>query len=328
MRRATRPASLFALLLAVVMAQDSPPALALPPATDIGPEWAVGALRFLAVGDITTDPGLECIAMDDLGAIGLYRLDAGSRLAQLPSNIAPSTRFHMFDVDDDGLAEVFYVNDDLLTVAELGMLDADRGMRDMWPPLQLPGGADGVDVMNLNAAEPHALVVQGAAVVIVSPQAGVVLYDSANDAGLGSGFVATGLLIDDFDSDGRDELLLTMVQQSDQRIALIGDRAVGASGVETPAVGGVRLRQNSPNPFNGGTEIRYEMERPGRARLRIYDTAGRLVRTLVDGHGTAGAHTQQWNGRDDDGQDVASGIYIYELDVDGRRQTRKLVQVR
>jgi hypothetical protein len=87
------------------------------------------------------------------------------------------------------------------------------------------------------------------------------------------------------------------------------------------------LYQNQPNPFNPQTSIRYDL--PGsvtsRVRLVIVDTAGRRVRTLVDEDQGGGARTVVWNGRDDSGQTVSSGVYFYALEVGKDRLTRKLV---
>ncbi len=86
------------------------------------------------------------------------------------------------------------------------------------------------------------------------------------------------------------------------------------------------LHQNVPNPFNPMTVIRFDLARSGRVQLRIYDVAGRLVRTLVDAEMPAGRdHEASWNGLDDSGQRLGSGVYFYRLDAAGERLTRKLV---
>ncbi len=85
------------------------------------------------------------------------------------------------------------------------------------------------------------------------------------------------------------------------------------------------LAQNAPNPFNPTTSIPYAVPSGGRATLSIYDVNGRLVRTLVDEHVSTGAHTALWDGTDDIGRDVGSGVYVYRLqggdDVIARRLT-------
>jgi hypothetical protein len=88
------------------------------------------------------------------------------------------------------------------------------------------------------------------------------------------------------------------------------------------------LRQNHPNPFNPVTAIPYTLPNGStavRVRLLIMDVSGAVVRTLVDDNQTGGAHEAVWNGKDDRGGSVSSGVYFYVLDADGQRRTRKLV---
>jgi hypothetical protein len=93
----------------------------------------------------------------------------------------------------------------------------------------------------------------------------------------------------------------------------------------TPAVNQVVLHQNSPNPFNPQTSIRFELPDAMRVRLSIYDVQGRAVRTLVDEHRGAGIHDVRWDGTDDRGTTVATGIYFYVLDAGGKRYQHKMV---
>jgi hypothetical protein len=86
----------------------------------------------------------------------------------------------------------------------------------------------------------------------------------------------------------------------------------------------VFLEQNTPNPFNANTEIRYTLTRKGEATLRIYDVRGRIVRTLVSGVQGAGPQTIRWDGRADNGGAVASGIYVYRLQAEGHLLQRKM----
>lgn len=88
------------------------------------------------------------------------------------------------------------------------------------------------------------------------------------------------------------------------------------------------LFQNYPNPFNPSTEIRFTLPSQGRVTLAIYDLLGRRIRTLVDGIRTAGTHQVRWDGRDDIGRIVASGVYFYRLTAQGQQQTRRLTFIR
>ena len=76
------------------------------------------------------------------------------------------------------------------------------------------------------------------------------------------------------------------------------------------------LRGNAPNPFNPSTQISFDLARDGSVELAVFDAAGRRVKTLVNGLRTAGPYTVQWNGTDDGGARVASGVYRYVLQTD------------
>jgi hypothetical protein len=86
------------------------------------------------------------------------------------------------------------------------------------------------------------------------------------------------------------------------------------------------LRQNAPNPFNPLTKIEFDIPAAGRARLEIYDAAGRVVRVLVD-RDYAGPRRDSvvWDGRDDAGQVVSSGVYFYKLVAGDYAATRKML---
>ncbi|MBN2172189.1 MAG: hypothetical protein JW819_12790 [Candidatus Krumholzibacteriota bacterium] len=84
-----------------------------------------------------------------------------------------------------------------------------------------------------------------------------------------------------------------------------------------------RLWQNYPNPFNPATTIRFTLAEAGLVRLSVLDPRGRLVRRLVDGPWPPGTHTVVWDGTDDAGRPVASGLYLYRLEAGGRRAVRR-----
>jgi hypothetical protein len=85
------------------------------------------------------------------------------------------------------------------------------------------------------------------------------------------------------------------------------------------------LGQNYPNPFNPSTSISFELPSPSHAVIEIFDVRGSLVRTLADETMSAGGHTVEWNGRDDDGSVVGSGLYFYRLTAGGHSQAKKMV---
>ena len=86
-----------------------------------------------------------------------------------------------------------------------------------------------------------------------------------------------------------------------------------------------RLQQNFPNPFNPTTTITFDLPENVRVRLEIFDVAGRLICTLVNKHRNAGSHQVVWNGQDDTGNTVASGLYLYRLQAGDFVQSRKML---
>jgi hypothetical protein len=85
------------------------------------------------------------------------------------------------------------------------------------------------------------------------------------------------------------------------------------------------LAQNYPNPFNPSTTIKYSIKTNAHVSLNIYNVAGQLVRTLVDGDMNAGAYTETWNGRSNTGNPVSSGVYFYKLVTKNFSMTKKMV---
>ena len=92
-----------------------------------------------------------------------------------------------------------------------------------------------------------------------------------------------------------------------------GPARLGAAAVPSA----LRLYANSPNPFNPRTTIRFDLPTAGPVRLAVYDVAGRLVRTLVDGDLSPGTHEAVWDGRDLSGRAMASGSYLSRLEAGG-----------
>jgi hypothetical protein len=88
------------------------------------------------------------------------------------------------------------------------------------------------------------------------------------------------------------------------------------------------LAQNYPNPFNPSTTIKYDMKAKGIVTLKVYNVAGQLVRTLANSVKDAGSYTVTWDGKNDRGGAVASGIYFYKMETKDFSQTKKMVMLR
>jgi choice-of-anchor B domain-containing protein len=88
------------------------------------------------------------------------------------------------------------------------------------------------------------------------------------------------------------------------------------------------LLPNHPNPFAGATTIRFSLPAESQARVAVFSTDGRRVATLVDGALVSGSHALTWDGRDDRGRSVASGVYFIRLDAGPRTAIQKAILTR
>ncbi len=88
------------------------------------------------------------------------------------------------------------------------------------------------------------------------------------------------------------------------------------------------VTHNFPNPFNPSTAIQYAIRQPGQVVLSIYDLKGRMVRSLVNESQGAGVYTVVWQGRDDEGRQLGSGVYFYRIDAPGVSERRKMVMLK
>jgi hypothetical protein len=104
-----------------------------------------------------------------------------------------------------------------------------------------------------------------------------------------------------------------------------GTTAVPGGGEALPSVS--RLYANYPNPFNPDTRIRFDLSgsRNRNVTVKIYNVMGREIRTLWNGPCAPGSHTVTWDGRDERGLAMGSGVYLVRLEVQELRQTRRMV---
>ncbi|MBI4727451.1 T9SS type A sorting domain-containing protein [candidate division TA06 bacterium] len=86
-----------------------------------------------------------------------------------------------------------------------------------------------------------------------------------------------------------------------------------------------KLGQNTPNPFKQRTMISYQLPKAGQVSLKIYNINGQLVKTLVDRVQRAGEHSVKWDGRDESGQAVASGVYLYQIKAGKQGNIKKMI---
>jgi hypothetical protein len=135
--------------------------------------------------------------------------------------------------------------------------------------------------------------------------------------------------------EGGIEPLESYVDTGTGRVITYADR-LGSYGllwrqdIETPEYGegDLRVLQNVPNPFAGSTVIAFEVPRPGRICAEVVSIHGRLVRSLLDSSVIPGRRRVEWDGRDGNGNRVASGVYFYRVTYEAKTVTRKMVHLR
>jgi hypothetical protein len=123
-----------------------------------------------------------------------------------------------------------------------------------------------------------------------------------------------------FDAEGRESTMHTRTYEP------LVPQSVGVNSTVNPTR--FALSQNVPNPFNPTTTIPFNLSEAGEVRLTIHSVTGQIVRTLADAQMGAGGHMVIWDGTDDAGRAVASGVYLYRLSTGERTLVRRLVVVR
>ena len=126
--------------------------------------------------------------------------------------------------------------------------------------------------------------------------------------------------------EGIGSVTFTATGQEDSLASLFDTFLGGGKRVALPD--SPQLAQNAPNPFNSQTVLAYFLPAPGPARVEVFALSGQRVAVLHQGPQGAGYHRLRWDGRDDAGRPVASGMYLYRLVTDEVVLTRKLILLR
>ena len=111
-------------------------------------------------------------------------------------------------------------------------------------------------------------------------------------------------------------------------ISVTTDRVTGTEDPESGIPAATRLMPAWPNPFNPATSIPFELAAAGHVEIRIYDVSGRSIRTLCGKNYEAGVHSTTWDGRDEAGRQVSSGVYFCRLKTGVYTATSRLVLLR
>lgn len=154
----------------------------------------------------------------------------------------------------------------------------------------------------------------------VSGQAAMVTVEAAENArAVVAGFGLESVHGELPDAVSRAELLAASLEW------LMGPVRIEGNAPPVPTGLRARLEANRPNPFNPHTEIRFELSRPGPARLAIFDLRGARVKVLREGPAATGRHSVSWDGTDAEGRSVSSGLYFYRLETRDTTTRRAMI---
>ncbi|MBK7444440.1 MAG: T9SS type A sorting domain-containing protein [Ignavibacteria bacterium] len=104
---------------------------------------------------------------------------------------------------------------------------------------------------------------------------------------------------------------------------------IGINSNEQLTASDYKLEQNFPNPFNPETTIKYSVSRKSFVQIKVYDISGKLINSLVAKELSAGSYSAVWNGKDITGNNVSSGIYFYNMTIDGSKSvSRKMLLIK
>ena len=90
----------------------------------------------------------------------------------------------------------------------------------------------------------------------------------------------------------------------------------------------IKFIKNYPNPFNPKTTISFEIAEKGKTAVEIYNVKGQKVKTLLKENLEVGTHSIVWDGKNDNKQQVASGMYFYKISVNGKQKTNKMLMLK
>ncbi len=137
----------------------------------------------------------------------------------------------------------------------------------------------------------------------------------------------------------RDAVKIAMKLEADQEIILAqsvgypkGSSSVLMNNNEDMNADKYSVSQNFPNPFNLETQIKFQLSEGAHIRLNIYDLGGRKIKTMLNEKKPAGAYTLGWDGLNDAGERVTSGVYLYQLEINNDanqyKQTQKMLMLK
>ncbi|NNE43452.1 MAG: T9SS type A sorting domain-containing protein [Gemmatimonadetes bacterium] len=220
-----------------------------------------------------------------------------------------------FDYDLDGDVDIFIFNND-----EQCVLYRNDGLTTNWLQVKLNGASPNTEQIGAKIEATNGASTQTR---VLRCGNNYVSQDPA-EAHFGLGNNATTDLTITW-TDGQTTVMNGVA--ANQRL-VVNAPGVDAPVIESPDRAQLALIGSAPNPFRDGTAIRFSLGQPQSAAVRVFDTAGRLVRTVLDAALPAGTQAVSWDGTDEAGRAVSSGIYYYEVRTADQSVRGKLVRLR
>lgn len=219
-----------------------------------------------------------------------------------------------------------------LTTADIHLINDDA---EQWLEASVGHfGSSGTDfvIAASNASKAISLRYTGGDVTDPANYEKYTVVDSSNiDPFIPGGMRVYGLDVgDDMDGDGMSEIVFSRGSTRGGETApaiFIMEGSLKPVGIEDGdgVVRSFKLLQNYPNPFNPETSITFSLPVAGVVQLDIFNLLGQKVRTLVNGLREASVHTVQWNGKNDAGVQVPSGLYFYRIKAEGFTDTKRML---
>jgi hypothetical protein len=280
---------------------------------------ATGWRYFQDLGNVDADASPELMltnAADDRFA--LFDALTGTNQQEFPAFTSTTSLYYNLDVTGDGQPELLFGRQQgqtpLFTAyqwngATFVPTSSHANPMGQWNPVQLRSDTQ-FELLEIDDTD-----------IRVRDLAGTVLFRASTDLPGWPGLPSSGAspAVNFPDLFGPRALFVFDAQQT--RFVLSHATAAASA----PGASALRVFPSAPNPFRTTTAFRLSNPRAGEVGIRIFDAVGRLVRRL-DRALPEGESVIQWDGRDDGGRSVPSGVLFYEVTIDGARQTRKLVR--